>query len=92
MIEPPKTPEECAAIFELAGFRVNFQFAENVYLANGAKMAEILNELEALRAIVKELAASQMQNDDGRCVLCGGFYGEHEADCLIERAKRLVKA
>lgn len=49
-------------------------------------------ELEALRAIVKEFANADTFDEDsgGYCVLCGD-YGKHEADCLVERAKELVK-
>lgn len=50
-------------------------------------------ELEALRAIVKELASkdAEVYADDGFCIFCGET-GKHEADCLVERAKGLVKA
>jgi len=52
----------------------------------------LLSELEALRAIVKELAArgDEVYVDDGFCIFCGET-GKHEMDCLIRRAKGALK-
>jgi hypothetical protein len=52
----------------------------------------ILDELEALRAIVKELAArsDEVYADDGFCIFCGET-GKHEADCLVSRAQGALK-
>lgn len=96
MIEPPKNSGDCKKIFAEFGIDImTAPMAEggvSLFLTAG-KLADVLNELEALRAIVKELAASKMTY----CHWCHSIEWRdgslvHEADCLVERAKRLVKA
>ncbi len=81
-----------------------FTTTENVFLPidllNSRAMQTIpllLAEVEALRSIVKELVASNCMatNDEATeyCIFCGRFkWSGHEADCLITRAKELMKA
>lgn len=92
MIEPPKNIGDCRNIFIAAGIQEPDMPLDNSLFPNGRRLAEILNELEALRAIVKEFANADTFDEDsgGYCVLCGD-YGKHEADCLVARAKELVK-
>ncbi|MCK9571166.1 hypothetical protein M0R72_19610 [Candidatus Pacearchaeota archaeon] len=92
MIEPPMT--DIIDLLDSCGF-----------VAKAAYLRDAAEELEALRAITKELAASDGRYDNGICVFCGSerryvqYGGEyriendwHEADCLVERAKELMKA
>ena len=83
MIEPPIS--EIIDLLESCGF-----VAKAAYLRDAAK------EMEALQAIVKELAASNCmtmnEEDTEYCIFCGRFkWSGHEADCLVARAKELVK-
>lgn len=66
----------------------------NLIIERANALPAILDELEALRAVVKELAASetwQRFDQDSLCIFCGVSY-DHRPDCLISRAKGLVKA
>jgi len=96
MIEPPKNCGDCKKIF--AEFGIDIMIAP---MAEGGvslfyragKLAEMLNEMGALRAIVKELAACdpiQVNLLHGRCIFCLGT-DMHEADCLISKAKGALK-
>jgi len=102
MIEPPKNCGDCKKIFAEFGIDImTAPMAEggvSLFLTAG-KLAEILNELEALRAIAKELAASNpFATSDYECFFCGKHEPGreegclYEKACLIERAKQMVKA
>ena len=61
------------------------------YVESRSSLPALLSELEALRAIVKELASKKPEYADQRiCVFCG-MNTTHKADCLISRAKELIK-
>lgn len=58
-------------------------------------LPDLLTELAILRAIVQELAETELitfDEDTGypECILCGKYEG-HEPDCLISRAKEAMK-
>ncbi|MCK9571085.1 hypothetical protein M0R72_19205 [Candidatus Pacearchaeota archaeon] len=86
---------------EYGSYLADFAFSEDaaLYVEMRNSLPAILDELEAVRAIVKELAESNPEDADERCVFCNRWQGGHlvgdplpghEADCLITRAKRLV--
>lgn len=58
-------------------------------------LPDLLAELETLRAIVGELATSNGTYDDNRghdqCIFCDYKNDVHEADCLIEKAKKAIQ-
>lgn len=56
-------------------------------------LPDLLAELETLRAIVQELATCDPYDSEwSDCMFCGETAGRpHEADCLIERAKKAME-
>jgi hypothetical protein len=92
MIEPPKTIGDCRRIYNAAGLRVD-ELMDMQFFPNAEKLAEVLNELEALRALVSELADCRATNyEDRNCAICGAkMHTPHEADCLISRAREAMK-
>jgi len=69
--------------------------AEFIHYIRNALPA-LLSELETLRALVSDLAASEPWYDtdlgDEACALCGAYRDDgHEGDCLISRAREAMK-
>lgn len=99
MIEPPKNVGDCKKIFAEFGLDIMAApMAEGgvALFYRAGKLAAILNELEALRALTNELAASNCMtmNEEATeyCIFCGQFkWSGHEENCLVARAKGLVK-
>jgi len=94
MIEPPKTIAECQDVITTFQALISVDSSDVYTVAR--KLAEILNEREALRALANELAASNCmtmnEEDTEYCIFCGRFkWSGHEENCLVERAKGLVK-